>query len=251
MAIPPSLKTLTHESTQESRPRLLCIEGDATLAHLFKQRMEQEGFVVDLALNGLDGMALEQRPYDLVVLDYTSPELNGLQILRRLAANELRPPAIMVAAEDDAAVVIDAMRLGVADFVIKSEDASHIQLLPAIIERVLSQHRRFTEREAIVEDLYGQNRKLALLNRATQIFTSTLDEEQIALQLVKSICEFTDAEGSSVWLLTQGKGGEELLECVAIFANGEYIKPRHVPLAPGEGSPAGRSPIERRSSSMM
>ncbi|PJF46464.1 MAG: DNA-binding response regulator, partial [Candidatus Thermofonsia Clade 3 bacterium] len=34
--------------------------------------MEQEGFVVDLALNGLDGMALlEQRPYDLVVLDYT------------------------------------------------------------------------------------------------------------------------------------------------------------------------------------
>ncbi|GIV68960.1 hybrid sensor histidine kinase/response regulator [Caldilinea sp.] len=236
MATPPSLKTLTHESTQESRPRLLCIEGDATLAHLFKQRMEQEGFVVDLALNGLDGMALlEQRPYDLVVLDYTSPELNGLQILRRLAANELRPPAIMVAAEDDAAVVIDAMRLGVADFVIKSEDASHIQLLPAIIERVLSQHRRFTEREAIVEDLYGQNRKLALLNRATQIFTSTLDEEQIALQLVKSICEFTDAEGSSVWLLTQGKGGEELLECVAIFANGEYIKPRHVPLAPGEG----------------
>lgn len=236
MATPPSLKTLTHESTQESRPRLLCIEGDATLAHLFKQRMEQEGFVVDLALNGLDGMALlEQRPYDLVVLDYTSPELNGLQILRRLAANELRPPAIMVAAEDDAAVVIDAMRLGVADFVIKSEDASHIQLLPAIIERVLSQHRRFTEREAIVEDLYGQNRKLALLNRATQIFTSTLDEEQIALQLVKSICEFTDAEGSSVWLLTQGKAGEELLECVAIFANGEYIKPRHVPLAPGEG----------------
>ncbi|MCS6827424.1 MAG: response regulator [Caldilinea sp.] len=236
MATPPSLKTLTYESIHENRPRLLCIEGDATLAHLFKQRMEQEGFVVDLALNGADGVALlEQRPYDLVVLDYTLPELNGLQILRRLAANELRPPAIMVTAEDDAAVVIDAMRLGVADFVIKTADAGHLQLLPAIIERVLSQHRRFTEREAIVEDLYGQNRKLALLNRATQIFTSTLDEEQIALQLVKSICEFTDAEGSSVWLLTHGKGGEELLECVAIFANGEYIEPRHVPLAPGEG----------------
>lgn len=62
-----------------------------------------------------------------------------------------------------------------------------------------------------------------------------MDEEQIALQLVKSICEFTEAEGSSVWLLTQGPSGEELLECVAIFANGKYIESRHVPLAPGEG----------------
>lgn len=236
MATLPSSKTLTSKATDENHPRLLYVEDDVALAHLFKQRMEQEGFIVDLAFDGGEGMALlEQRPYDLVVLDSSLPGLNGLQILGRLAANELHPPAIMVSAEENAALVIDAIHLGAADFVMKSEDASHLQLLSTMIPRVLSQHRRFTEQEAIVEDLYGQNRKLALLNRATQIFTSTLDEEQIALQLVKSICEFTDAEGSSVWLLTQGQSGEELLECVAIFANGEYIEPRHVPLAPGEG----------------
>lgn len=215
-------------------------KDDVALAHLFKQRMEQEGFIVDLAIDVGKGMALlEQRPYDLVVLDSRLPGLKGLQILSRLAANKLHPLAIMVSAEENTALVIDAKHLGTADFAadfaIKSEDAGPLQLLSTLIPHVLSQRRRFTEQEAIVEDLYGQNRKLALLNRATQIFTSTLDEEQIALQLVKSICEFTEAEGSSVWLLTQGPSGEELLECVAIFANGEYIEPRHVPLAPGEG----------------
>lgn len=92
MATSPSLKTLTPKLADENRPRLLYIEGDVALAHLFKQRMEQEGFVVDLAFQGDEGMALlEQHSYDLVVVDYMLSGLNGLQILRQLAANELPP----------------------------------------------------------------------------------------------------------------------------------------------------------------
>lgn len=190
------------------------------------------GFVIDLAHTGLEGLErMRCQQYDLIVLDYQLPELNGLEILYRLMENENRPPAIMVTAEDDVAIVVEALRLGISDYVIKHTEPDYLSQLPGVAERVIQAHRKRQEREAIVHRLHEQNQKLALLNRATQIFTSTLDEDQITSQLVSSICEFTDTEGSSVWLL----GAGAMLECVAIFANGEYVEPRHVPLASGQG----------------
>jgi len=215
-----------------STPHILYVEDDPVAAMLFKQQMEQLGFRVDLAHTGADGLTfLRQQQFDLVVLDYQLPELNGLQILYKLMEHEDRPPAIMVTAEDDVAIVVEALRLGISDYVIKRTEPNYLQQLPGVMERVIQAHRKRQEREAIVRSLHEQNQKLALLNRATQIFTSTLDEDQITSQLVSSICEFTDTEGSSVWLLD----ADEMLACVAIFANGEYVEPRHVPLAPGQG----------------
>lgn len=201
-------------------------------ASLFRRQMEPEGFIVDLAHTGTEGLALlRNNRYDLVVLDYLLPELNGLQILYKLMENDARPPAIMVTSEDDVTIVVEALRLGISDYVIKSTGTGYLQQLPDVVERVMHEYRKRMEREALVQSLHEQNRKLALLNRATQIFTSTLNQEQITSQLVSSICEFTDTEGSSVWLLS----AEGLLECVAIYANGEYVEPRHVPLAPDQG----------------
>lgn len=215
-----------------SAPRILYVEDDVVAASLFKRQMERAGFVVELAHTGLEGLeCLKRQQYDLVVLDYQLPELNGLQILYQLMDNESRPPAIMVTVEDDVAIVVEALRLGISDYVIKGTEPNYLSQLPGVVERVIQTHRKQQERDTIVNRLHEQNQKLALLNRATQIFTSTLDEDQITSQLVSSICEFTDTEGSSVWLLSQN----EMLECVAIYANGEHVEPRHVPLAPGQG----------------
>lgn len=231
-----SLEMLQNKLAHTILPRVLYIEDDIELANLFKQQMEQEGFLVDLAHTGTQGLSyLAQHPYELVVLDYLLPELNGLQVLRHLVENERHPPAIMVTSEDETAIMVEALRLGIADIVIRNGESSRSEHLPNLVSRVVRQYRWQMQRESIVEDLYGQNRKLALLNRATQIITSTLDEEQIAAQLVSSICEFTDAEGSSVWLVKPQASGEARLECVAIFANGEHFAPRHVPLKLDEG----------------
>ncbi len=231
-----SLEMLQNDLAHTIAPRILYVEDDVELAQLFKQQMEHEGFQVDLAHTGVEGLDfLARRPYEMVVIDYLLPELNGLQILRRLTENERHPPAIMVATEDDIPIMVEALRLGIADFVIQDDETDDLhKRLTELVSRVVRQYRRQSEREPIVEDLYGQNRKLALLNRATQIFTSTFDEEDIALRLVSSICEFTDAEGSSVWLVRDDPAGAQL-ECVAIFARGEHITPRHVALKPDEG----------------
>ncbi len=220
-----------HVSSAPS-PHILYVEDDPIAAQLFKHRMEQMGFIVDLAHTGSEGLErLQHQQYDLIVLDYLLPELNGLEILYKLMENENRPPAIMVTAEDDVAIVVEALRLGISDYVIKRSEPNYLSQLPGVAERVIQAHRKRQEREAVVRRLHEQNQKLALLNRATQIFTSTFDEDQITSQLVSSICEFTDTEGSSVWLLSPN----QMLDCVAIYANGEFVEPHHVPLAPGQG----------------
>lgn len=221
-------------SRPERAPRILYIEDDVVAAELFKTRMEKDGYIVDLAHTGQEGIRrLGELPYDLVALDYQLPEMTGLNVLRAIVNDEEHPPAIMVTSDDDAAVVVEALRLGIADYVIKSSDEAYLQQLPIVAKRIIQQHRGQQKYAEFVDELHDQNRKLALLNRATQIFSSTLDEAQIALQLVSSICEFTDTEGSSVWLWADDVTGK--LECVAIFSQGEHIEPHHVQLSAGQG----------------
>ena len=232
MATPQSLKIHLNEINHTTPPSLLYVEDDVEEGALFKAYMEQEGFHVDMAHTGAEAVAhLSRRMYDLVVLDHMLPKLDGIQILRQLIGSDRHPPTIMIASEADAASVVEALQLGITDFLFKTPHETFMQQLPLLVERVVAQYRRRAECEAMVEGLHDQNRKLELLNRATQIFTSALDAEQIALQLVSTICEFTDAEGSSVWLLTE----QEELECVAIYAGDEHITPRHVILSPREG----------------
>ena len=225
---------LSEPGKPDNTPRILYIEDDVTAATLFKARMERDGYAVDVARTGAEGISLlAQETYDLIALDYQLPEMTGLHILQEIVSLEDHPPAIMITSDDDATVVVEALRLGISDYVMKGSDEGYLHQLPVVAKRIIQQHRGQQEYEEFVDDLHEQNRKLALLNRATQIFSSTLDETQIALQLVSSICEFTDTEGSSVWLWADDESNR--LECVAIFSNGEHVEPHHVQLAPGQG----------------
>jgi len=228
-------KTRPAESKQVGKTlRVLYIADDLTAASLFKTHMVEAGYVVFLAHSGEDSSRLlDEEPYDLIALDHQIVRRVGLRILEQIAALKEHPPLIMISSEADAAIVVERLHLGASDYVIKGNDHSYLDQMSVVAQRVIQQHRGQQEYEEIVDDLHEQNRKLALLNRAAQIFSSTLDEIQIALNLVSSICEFTDIEGSSVWLWAEDK--LRRLDCIAIFSNGEYIKPHHVQLAPGQG----------------
>jgi signal transduction histidine kinase len=89
------------------------------------------------------------------------------------------------------------------------------------------------EQRQTIEALHTQNRNLALLNRVAQSFTSTLDADEIANTLVRSISEFTDTQGSSVWLWDPAHG--EFLRCVAIYPQRESAELAEMALSPGEG----------------
>lgn len=65
--------------------RLLIVEDNQTLARSVRQGLQEEGFAVDVAADGEEGLWYAQsNPYDVIVLDLTLPKLDGLELLRQI-----------------------------------------------------------------------------------------------------------------------------------------------------------------------
>jgi signal transduction histidine kinase/DNA-binding response OmpR family regulator len=218
----------------EARARILYMEDDSMAAMLFRRRLEHEGYAVDIAPDGEMGLSMcAEQDYDLIALDYNMPKLDGISVLRELGQREDVPPVVMITAQNDTATAVEAMRLGAYDYLVKGSNAAYLLLLPGVIERALEKRRMEMEQRQTIEALHTQNRNLALLNRLAQSFTSTLDVDEIAQTLVGSISEFTDTQGSSVWLWDPSRS--ENLRCVAIYPQRERTELAEMALPPGEG----------------
>jgi PAS domain S-box-containing protein len=120
---------------------VLIVEDDLGLARLQRLRLERAGYVVAGATTAAEGLArLHAGGIDLIVLDQNLPGgMSGLELYRQMKEAGLVMPVILVTAFDDEAVVLQALRAGVKDFVPKTPDYLDY-LLPAI-ERVLKEAR--------------------------------------------------------------------------------------------------------------
>lgn len=203
-------------------------------ALLFQRRLEHEGYRVDIAVDGNAGLRqCAEQQYDLIALDYNMPNRDGISVLQELSKRTDVPPVVMITAQNDTATAVEAMRLGAYDYLVKGANAAYLLLLPGVIERALAKRQLELEQRRTIEALRVQNRNLALLNRVAQSFTSTLDVDAIAQTLVTSISEFTETQGSSVWLW---EGSEvKQLRCVAIHPQRASSELAEMFLAPGQG----------------
>lgn len=214
--------------------RVLYVEDNPAVARLFQTKLQKAGYVVDLASDGAEGlMRVDQHHYDLVALDQNLPFCSGMQILHSLAARPSSTPVIMISAQEDTEMAIEAIRLGASDYLFKGHPEQYLQILPTIVERTLEMHRLEHEREQTLEELRQHNRNLILLNRVSHLLTSTLDIAEVIKQLVQTMTELIEVEGTSVWLLDEQQDGR--LICAAIYSQGQSITPAELSLPPEQG----------------
>jgi DNA-binding response OmpR family regulator len=100
--------------------RLLIVEDEIRLAAALQRGLAAEGFTVDLAHTGPDGLHLAQEnDYDAVILDIMLPELSGYRIIEQLRAAENWVPILMLTAKDGEYDEADALDLGADDYLTK------------------------------------------------------------------------------------------------------------------------------------
>jgi two-component system OmpR family response regulator len=103
--------------------RVLVVEDEVGLAETLRDGLGQEGFTVDLAHDGVDGLwTAAECPYggyDVIVLDIMLPRLSGYEICRRLRARGVWTPVLMLTAKDGEYDQADALDLGADDYLIK------------------------------------------------------------------------------------------------------------------------------------
>jgi len=97
--------------------RLLLVEDDELLVVSLKKTLEQQGFAVDVAFNGVDGEFMgDEEPYDLVVLDLGLPGRPGLEVLRNWRQRGNKVPVIVLTARDAWHERVDGFKAGADDY---------------------------------------------------------------------------------------------------------------------------------------
>ncbi|MEX1126956.1 MAG: response regulator transcription factor [Vicinamibacterales bacterium] len=100
--------------------RVLIVEDNQDLAFGLRNNLEIEGYAVDVAADGREGLAAARRtPPDLVVLDLMLPGMDGYRVLRQLREDGLTMPVLILTARGEEADKVLGFRLGADDYVTK------------------------------------------------------------------------------------------------------------------------------------
>lgn len=100
--------------------RLLLIEDDASLASLLRRGLELEGHTVEVAVDGTTGHRLARfGDPDVIICDLMLPGLNGFEVVRRLRAERVWTPILVLTAKDGEYDQADALDLGADDYLTK------------------------------------------------------------------------------------------------------------------------------------
>ena len=100
--------------------RILVVEDEERIADALKRGLEAEGFAVDVAATGTDGLWLAtENDYDAIVLDIMLPGVNGLRICRTLRDKRIWTPILMLTAKDGELDETEALDTGADDFLSK------------------------------------------------------------------------------------------------------------------------------------
>ncbi|MGB2783887.1 MAG: sigma-54 dependent transcriptional regulator [Atribacterota bacterium] len=126
--------------------KVLVVDDEQNIRRMLVRVLSSEGFIVKEAINGLEALQrLEDENYSLVLLDLKMPELNGIETLLKIREYDLNLPIIMMSAYGSITEAVEAMKLGVVDYLIKPFD---IEELKIIVERAIKQY------ELKVENIY-------------------------------------------------------------------------------------------------
>ncbi|TDJ32782.1 MAG: response regulator transcription factor [Gammaproteobacteria bacterium] len=100
--------------------RVLLLEDDDTLREALASRLRSEGFAVDSAADGEEGLFLgSEIPFDVAIVDLGLPRMSGLEVIERLRRNGQQFPVLILTARDRWQDKVEGLRLGGDDYMVK------------------------------------------------------------------------------------------------------------------------------------
>lgn len=166
--------------------RILLIEdnGDfAKLVRLYLTRYEGMQFEVDWRDNGRDGIDLvvnKRAPYDVILMDYFLPGMNGLEITRTLQEKNIPTPVVFLTVNKDVNLAVEVMKLGVEDYLVKEEVSTPI--LPKTILAVV-------EKRKLQDEMAQLEIKKKRIEAMQEMIVGITDEVETPLQGMKVIVD--------------------------------------------------------------
>jgi len=109
--------------------KILIIDDDSVFVSQLTELLHKEGYKVGFALNAENGMKmLASTNYDIIILDLYMPRIDGMEVLKELKSTKSLSliPVLMSTSEADRDIVLEALRIGADDYIVKPIDIDMI-----------------------------------------------------------------------------------------------------------------------------
>ncbi|GLB46766.1 DNA-binding response regulator [Philodulcilactobacillus myokoensis] len=169
--------------------RILIIEDEKNLARFVELELKHEGYQTQVELNGRTGLqAALNKKFDAILLDLMLPELNGMEVARRIREKK-NTPIIMMTARDSVIDRVSGFDHGADDYIVK----------PFAIEELLARLRALLRRIKIEKHQQNKNQKIVkykdltiekegrIVRRGNEVIDLTKREYELLLALMENV----------------------------------------------------------------
>jgi DNA-binding response OmpR family regulator len=148
---------------------LLIVEDEVRMSELLRKGLTEEGHTATCAKDGAEGLALaKQYEFDVIILDVMMPKLSGYEMAKRLRAEQVRTPILMLTAKDAVPDIVHGLDLGADDYMTK----------PFSFDELIARLRAVKRRSLIAENTHLRIGDLVLDPASREV---TRGEQRISL----------------------------------------------------------------------
>ncbi|MBI4697706.1 MAG: response regulator transcription factor [Nitrospirae bacterium] len=123
--------------------RILLVEDEKNVARFIKKGLTEEFYTVEVAVNGKDGLFMASNAaYDLIILDVMLPDIDGMELCKRLRSSNIKTPIMMLTAVDAVESKVKGLDIGADDYLTK----------PFVFEEFLARIRSLLRRSTSGEN---------------------------------------------------------------------------------------------------
>ncbi len=146
------------------KPKILIADDDAFVRDMIACILEYGGYEVRTSENGLDAFRkyIQEKDISLIVSDMNMPESDGLDLIKRLRKDACDVPIMILTANNEIRVALDAIRSGADDYLLKDENIQDTLLIS--VEKVIEKHRLKLENIRLMKELAEKNKELERLS---------------------------------------------------------------------------------------
>jgi len=100
--------------------KILLVEDEKRLSHFIKKGLIEQGFAVDSAFDGEEGLYLaKEETYDVIILDVMLPKLSGIELCKKLRELKKETPVLMLTAKSEVDDKVEGLNSGADDYLTK------------------------------------------------------------------------------------------------------------------------------------
>ena len=163
-------------------PNILVMEDDLSMAKGLEMVLSEEGYDVNWAGTGeLALEAFKQKRYDLLVADLRLPGIDGMEVIKQVKEEKPETEVIVITGYGTTATAVEAMKLGVHDFLPKPFTEDQIK---ASINEALKEHFE-KPTEAVIKEAETEEEKLIQKRQVTQVLNRTTEDRGFWRELME------------------------------------------------------------------